>query len=163
MPNNTRPYSVTTVALVILAITYGALADPNEALGTQTKYKKLALLVGIDDYKYVSDLRGTVNDVKNMKRLLVESFGFPDDEEHIRVLTDKRATREAIITSIEEHLIAKARSDSIVVFHYSGHGSQLKDAVRGDEIDGWDETIVPHDSSYSRFPFFYLPDMFVLQ
>jgi len=115
---------------------------------TSVKPTKLALLVGINDYKHVSDLNGAVNDVINMKTLLIESFGFPNNDEHIRILTDGKATREAIIKAIEEHLIAKAETDSIVVFHYSGHGSQMKDDPEGDEMDKLDETIVPHDSGH---------------
>ena len=104
---------------------------------------KLALLVGINKYQYVPDLKGTVNDVKAMRDLLVRSFQFP--KEHIRVLTDASATRNGILSAIREHLIAKARPDSVVIFHYSGHGSRVKDRS-GDESDGYDETLVPHDS-----------------
>ncbi len=32
----------------------------------------------------------------------------------------------------------------MLIFHYSGHGSQVAD-VSGDEIDKKDETICPHD------------------
>ena len=115
----------------------------------QTGVRKLALLVGINKYQYehIGNLNGAVNDVSNMQRLLVERFDFPDDAEHIRVLTDNQATREAILKSIEEHLIAKADRNSIVVFHYSGHGSYRPDD-NGDEIDGRDETIVPYDSGH---------------
>src|SRR5262249_48651005 len=34
----------------------------------------------------------------------------------------------------------------VVVFHFSGHGSQVLDEVDGDEIDGLDETLVAYDS-----------------
>jgi hypothetical protein len=146
MLNNTRSYSVIALWLIIFAI--ACVSNGSASAANDAKPTKLALLVGIDEYKYISNLRGAVNDVRNMKALLVESFGFPDDEEHIRVLTNDGATREAIIKSIEEHLIAKASKDSIVVFHYSGHGSQLKDANDGDETDGWDETLVAHDSGH---------------
>lgn len=104
-----------------------------------------ALLIGINKYKHVRDLQGAVNDVENIKRLLVDSFNFVDDEQHIKVLTDEHATRKAILNAIENHLIAKANQNSVIVLHYSGHGSRVKD-VSGDEADGYDETIVPHDS-----------------
>ena len=147
-----------TMACILLDILTGGLhgsdaADPNPSVGTtlpasveaQAQPQKLALLVGIDDYQHVTKLRGTVNDVQNIKSLLVERFDFPDDEDHIRVLLDGQATRQNIIKGIKEHLIAKAEKDSIVVFHYSGHGSQRTDDS-GDEIDGIDETLVPVDS-----------------
>jgi hypothetical protein len=120
--------------------------SPGKPPEAQGNYKKLALLVGINDYKYVNKLSGTVNDVENMRLLLVERFGFPDDQ-NILVLKDKQATRDAILKAIKEHLIAKATSDSIVVFHYSGHGSQKVDD-NGDETDGYDETLVTYDSGH---------------
>ena len=115
----------------------------------QPQHRKLALLVGIDKYqhRHIGNLNGAVNDVHSMKRLLVERFGFPDDNQHLRVLTNSDATRKAILKGIEEHLIARADSNSIVVFHYSGHGSYLRDE-QDEETDGRDETIVPHDSGH---------------
>ena len=120
-------------------------SDSKALINKDTKSKKLAFLVGINDYPYVTKLRGAVNDVENMRQLLVERFGFPDDNEHMLVLTDKQATRDAILHGLKEHLIANATPDSVVVFHYSGHGSQIMD-ISGDEIDKWDETIVAYDS-----------------
>jgi Caspase domain len=107
---------------------------------------KLALLVGINEYKYpdrVSPLAGSINDVEDMKAILVGKFEFPS--ENILVLKDGQATHAGIIAAIQTHLIAKAKKDDIVVFHYSGHGSQMKD-VTGKKISGLDETIVPYDS-----------------
>jgi hypothetical protein len=134
------------LALALPGLSPAALADQTGGQ-TASVANKLALLVGVDQYRSetVDDLEGAVNDVRNMKRLLVETFGFLDDEEHIRVLTDEQATRENILRGIEEHLITKADRDSIVVFHYSGHGSRMID-TSGDETDGFDETLVPHDS-----------------
>lgn len=106
---------------------------------------KRALLIGIDDYKSssVSDLKGTVNDVMLMRNILIGKFGVPKD--NIRVLTNKDATHAGIIDAIRTHLIDQAAPGDVSILHYSGHGSRMRDAS-GDEIDGWDETIVPHDS-----------------
>lgn len=155
-----RSYYLLMVWLAALLIVCGSLSCLNAATNkpsaaptpgkppeAQGNYKKLALLVGINDYKYVNKLKGTVNDVENMRLLLVERFGFPDDDQHILVLKDKQATRDAILKAMKEHLIAKATPDSIVVFHYSGHGSQKVDD-NGDEIDGYDETLVTYDSGH---------------
>lgn len=106
--------------------------------------KKLALLIGIDEYEKVGDLDGCVNDVQNMKALLRDKFGF--EEANIKTLVNEQATRRAILDAFQQHLIAQAKPGDIVVFHYSGHGSQMKDAEGGDEPDQYDETIVPQDS-----------------
>lgn len=104
---------------------------------------KRALLIGIDSYQQVPDLRGCVNDVELMRALLIGKFDVAP--ENIEVLTNSRATRQAILATIRSHLIDKTKPGDIVILHYSGHGSRMRD-VSGDEIDGWDETIVPHDS-----------------
>ncbi|HEV2853369.1 MAG TPA: caspase family protein [Thermoanaerobaculia bacterium] len=106
---------------------------------------KWALLIGINSYpKFFprGQLTGCINDVEVMRQALAESFKFPED--HIEVLTDAQATREGILSAMKA-LVERVGKDDIVVFHYSGHGSQMTD-VEGDEPDGLDETIVPHDS-----------------
>jgi hypothetical protein len=106
---------------------------------------KRALLVGIDKYAYLgilADLEGCVNDVRLMAGILKDNFGFL--ERDITVLTDERATRDQILKAMDELTESTVQND-IVVIHYSGHGSQIRDR-ENDEPDGWDETIVPHDS-----------------
>lgn len=106
-----------------------------------------ALLIGINHYLYlVSDkqLNGCVHDVKLMSKTLQEIFGFP--AENITLVYDEglSPTRDHIIQAMQD-LLAKTQRDDIVVFHYSGHGSQVPDRD-GDEPDGLDDTIVPCDS-----------------
>ncbi|MGI9315690.1 MAG: caspase family protein [bacterium] len=105
---------------------------------------KRALLIGIDDYQAVSDLNGCVNDIELIKQILTTKFEVSAD--NIRMLKNAQATRANIIQTIKEHLIDQAQPGDVVILHYSGHGSQMRDLQGGDEIDGWDETIVPHDS-----------------
>ncbi len=61
------------------------------------------------------------------------------------LLTDHEATRENILQAFEEHLIKWAQPGNVVVFYFSGHGSQVFDP---DQIfqDGQVSTIVPVDS-----------------
>jgi hypothetical protein len=116
------------------------------ASGGPSGPNKLALLIGIDNYEYpnaVSPLAGSLNDVEDVKALLIGKYEFP--EAGIVVLKNSQATHAAIIAAIQNHLIAKAQPGDIVVVHYSGHGSQMKD-VSGTKISGLDETIVPYDS-----------------
>jgi len=113
------------------------------------KPTKRALLVGINKYKpeLNADLRGCVNDVENMRGLLITKFGF--EPENIRVLIDDRATRQAIIKRLQ-WIIKKSRKGDELVFHYSGHGSQVRDR-NGDELkDGLDEILCPHDLDWNN-------------
>ena len=90
----------------------------------ETTNRKLALLVGINEYPKNNRLNGCVTDVELQKELLIHRFGFlPQD---IVTLTDRQATRENIETAFVEHLTEQATSDDVVVFHFSGHGSRVK-------------------------------------
>jgi hypothetical protein len=104
---------------------------------------KRALLVGINDYPGTqNDLQGCVNDITNLYDVLVKYFGFASTD--IVMLSDRRATKQAILEGLKG-LIAKSGAGDSVVFHYSGHGSQVRD-MEGDELaDGLDEIICPWD------------------
>ena len=78
-----------------------------------------------------------------MKDVLIGKFDFTPA--NVLVLRDEQATHAGVVSAIQNHLIAKAGKDDIVVFYWSGHGSQMKD-MNGDEPDGMDETLVPYDS-----------------
>ncbi|HII06529.1 MAG TPA: caspase family protein [Methanotrichaceae archaeon] len=106
---------------------------------------KRAVLVGINDYQRVGDLRGCINDIKDMHFTLRSLFRF--ETRNIRVLTDSRATKANIVTRLE-WLTSKAKPGDFLVFHFSGHGSQIRDRD-GDELsDGLDEILCPHDMNW---------------
>lgn len=104
-----------------------------------------ALLVGINDYKGVSDLRGCVNDVLDMHFSLRSLFGFQTKE--IRVLTDSRATKANIIHRLN-WLVDGAKSGDFLIFHFSGHGSQIRDRDNDELVDHLDELICPYDMDW---------------
>lgn len=101
-----------------------------------------ALLIGIDAYPHVPPLDGCVNDVDLMREVLTGAFGF--DVAHITRLVNGQATRDGILGAFDA-LVAATGTDDIVVVHYAGHGSQMRDR-EGDEPSGFDSTIVPVDS-----------------
>jgi metacaspase-1 len=105
---------------------------------------KRALLVGLNAYPDPANtLRGCLNDVRQMFRLLCDHFAF-DGGTDVRTLTDRRATTAGIKSGLG-WLVEGARAGDLLVFHYSGHGSQVPD-VHGDErTDGLDEILCPYD------------------
>jgi len=112
----------------------------------QATPRKLALLVGVNAYPtdgLFAPLKGCVNDVELQYHLLVHRFGFKPSD--IVKLTDQQATRDGILTAFDEHLIKQARPGDVVVFHFSGHGSQVLDPDQ-DFPDGLNSTLVPVDS-----------------
>lgn len=102
-----------------------------------------ALLVGINSYAG-SPLRGCVNDVMDMRDLLAAK-GF--QPANTRILTDQKATAQAMREGLS-WLVTGAQSGDILVFHYSGHGSQVPDR-NGDEADHLDECIIPVDYNWT--------------
>ena len=115
---------------------------------------KKALLVGINKYKYVTSLNGCVNDVRNMADILTSFYGFQADE--IRTIVDESVTRNNLMNRLD-WLLDEAHEGDTLVFHFSGHGSQIQDRD-GDELeDGLDEILCLHDMDF-RNPDSYLID-----
>ena len=103
---------------------------------------KRAFLVGINRYQIAgADLRGCVNDVKDLSAALVNWHGFRKSD--ITVLTDLAATKKAMQAGIKA-LLRDSKKGDVAVFHYSGHGSHVPDDNR-DEADGRDEILCPTD------------------
>ena len=104
-----------------------------------------ALLIGIDRYADAkfTDLRGAVRDARNMGRLLSEHLGFAPGQ--IRVLTDTQATRQGILAGVKDWLLAGTRPGARALLYFAGHGYFQPDED-GDEADGYDEVLVPHDA-----------------
>ena len=106
-----------------------------------------ALLVGINDYAPIGaggpDLNGCVNDVRDMATTLRDLGIVPAVPVNMHIVTDSRATRATIIKELG-WLVGGAKKGDVLVFYYSGHGSQMPD-MTGEEPDRRDETICPHD------------------
>jgi len=106
---------------------------------------KYALLVGINRYLQPgSDLQGCVNDVMNLRTILIIMFGF--DPNNIIVLTDSEATRYNTLKNLE-WLVNHENSE--LVYQNSSHGSYVVD-LNGDEIDGYDEILIPYDHNWNN-------------
>ena len=110
----------------------------------QSTPRKLALLVGINEYEAdLGSLQGCLTDVEMQRELLINRFGFNRND--IVEVTNAQATRQGILTAFEEHLIKQAKPGDVVVFHYSGHGSRVRDPDPLDEKDPFNSTMVPSD------------------
>ena len=101
-----------------------SLIQPYLQTLAQTTNRKLALLIGINQYPHKDDLHGCVTDVELQRELLIHRFGFQPND--ILTITDRQATRETIETAFVEHLIQQAKAEDVVVFHFSGYGGQVQ-------------------------------------
>jgi len=92
--------------------------------------RKWALLIGINDYAAPTvDNIGARQDAQGFQYTLQKMFGWRSD--HIIVMLDRDATADHIIQGIR-WLSYKARADSIVIFHYSGHENYTRTLADGD-------------------------------
>ena len=99
---------------------------------------KYGLCIGINDYPGTgSDLAGCVNDANDWGAALT-ARGFT-----VKKLLNSQATGKGMRDAMKA-AVAQAKSGDLVVIQYSGHGSFVPD-VDGDEPDGTDECLCPHD------------------
>ncbi|MBN3909535.1 MAG: caspase family protein [Nostoc sp. NMS1] len=94
---------------------YQALAQPSP--------RKLALLIGINQYSKTLNLSGCLTDVELQRELLINRFGFQGSD--ILTLTEEQASREFIEAAFLDHLGKQAKPGDMVVFHFSGYGTRV--------------------------------------
>ena len=113
---------------------YQALAQPNP--------RKLALLIGINQYPQIPALSGCLTDVGLQRELLIHRFGFQGSD--ILTLTEEEASREFIEAAFSDHFSKQAKPDDVVVFHFSGYGSRVKLETSPDRMQN---ALVPANGS----------------
>jgi Caspase domain len=113
---------------------YQALAQPSP--------RKLALLIGINQYPKIPALSGCLTDVELQRELLIHRFGFQGSD--ILTLTEEQASREFIEAAFLDHLGKQAKLGDVVVFHFSGYGSRVKLGTSPDAIQN---ALVPANRS----------------
>lgn len=88
--------------------------------------RRKALLIGINYFGQRGQLRGCINDVRNMTAYLVEQFGYK--REDMVILTDdqqnpmSQPTKQNILRAMH-WLVKDARPNDSLFFHYSGKHS----------------------------------------
>lgn len=116
--------------------------------------RRTALLVGINYINTQSELNGCYNDVVNVSQYLRSTLGYTAGE--ITILTDGNRgaygsasrvppIRQNIIAGLT-NLVAGMIAGDEAVFHFSGHGSLVRD-TNGDEATGFDSCLCPLDYS----------------
>ena len=117
---------------------------------------KRALLIGINYTGMTGELKGCINDICDIYRLLKDN-GYT----YFSILADSilpseiiynrysSPTRENIISYIKNLISSTIDGDHIYI-HYSGHGSQIN-TLYGEEHDSMNEVLVPLDYTTSGF------------
>lgn len=92
-----------------------------------------ALIVGINQYSSVPNLKGAVADARDLEGTL-RAAGITD----LTVLIDGFASRRNFETAINR-LAENSKAGDFVIIAFAGHGAQAPELVKGSEIDGMDE------------------------
>lgn len=90
----------------------------------------VSLIIGIDNYTHIRQLKGAVADAHSMHDYLVKRLGVPPNS--IDMLINEQATRAAIIHSIKDisrRLAAQtglAPAANAILIYFAGHGTMAK-------------------------------------
>ncbi|KAK3151796.1 hypothetical protein QOZ80_3AG0250650 [Eleusine coracana subsp. coracana] len=114
----------------------GKLAFPSSY--PRVSGKKRTLLVGMSYTGTSHELEGPINNVREMRCFLCQTFGFPSS--CILELTDDQENPLDIC-----HEVKFQHSGDSLVFHFSRHGTQELDSNDGEEVDGYNEPLCPMD------------------
>lgn len=109
---------------------------------------KHALIIAIGNYNFKETKWAPIsslNDIPIIKDALIKQ-GFPED--NIIIIKDNEATKDGIVRNLSL-LKERVNKGDVVLVHYSGHGQQIQDD-NGDEVDGYDEALIPIDA-HNRF------------
>jgi uncharacterized caspase-like protein len=108
-----RPLCLTVLLLLCLS-------------GLGVAQRTFAVIVGVSDYLVgqpgKGDLRFSDDDARSFHALLRSPAGGSVPEENIRVLIDKRATRNNVLQALT--IFRQATRDDRVIFYFSGHGER---------------------------------------
>ncbi|XP_074318547.1 metacaspase-9-like [Silene latifolia] len=106
--------------------------------------KKMAVFVGCTYTGTEVQLQGPINDVNQMRDLVVQRFGF--EPSNIEFLTDAPDSTVmptgANIRSALKMMFNRAEAGDVLFFHFSGHATRVPRSSVG---DGEYEAIVPSD------------------
>ena len=89
-----------------------------------------SLIIGIDAYQHVRQLKGAVADALDIEKSL-RSMGIGD----VTTLINAGASRENIMQAIKD-LVQRTGPNDLIVLSIAGHGAQEPEAVKGSEPDG---------------------------
>jgi hypothetical protein len=117
-------------------LTLAAGASAQVALRSPQGGEVRALVIGIDAYQFVPQLRGAVADGRDLEGALRQA-GVRD----ITALMDAAADRASVMRALDD-LLARSRAGDLVVLTIAGHGVQEPEHVRGSQPDGMDDVFV---------------------
>ena len=87
--------------------------------------KYYALVIGINRYSNIRQLATAVKDARDIAQTLNRDFGF-----ETKLLLDQEATRDAILTALNDYRKKLGPNDNLVIY-FAGHGEYDADVEKG--------------------------------
>jgi uncharacterized caspase-like protein len=127
-----------TAACVVIWMVKAALATPSLPLflANPDGGAIRALIIGINAYQHVRQLKGSVADARDIEGAL-RSMGTTD----IVTLTDGQASRAAILQSISD-LVERTNANDQIILSIAGHGAQEPETIKGSEPNGMQDVFL---------------------
>lgn len=129
-------YFLAFIAILFLSMSMTVFAGDNEP-------RKLALVIGISNYKNVPALPGTGVDADSVSRILGSS-GYSVTE-----ITDEGASRSSLLHGYGRFISSINQNDDVVIY-YSGHGVEVGGSDFMVPIDSPDPEAVTNPSDLSQ-------------
>jgi hypothetical protein len=140
MRKTMKKYLLITLVLILLQACVNETVSSRRGIYV-TKSNQHALVIGIDEYQHLTNLKGAVNDANLLaKTLRNKNINLPNN----RVLLNEQATRKAFLNAWQDMLQAANPGDRLILT-YAGHGGRIPDQPPLGEADGHDETLMFHD------------------
>ena len=129
-----RPDSAIFVSLIalLLLLLLLPIQPPAKAYAQAPDVEYWAVIVGVADYEHMTPLFYADDDARDLYNRLSPFWG----ADHIKLLIDDEATKADIQNAITNWLDPREDADDIVLFFFSGHGTQ----------DGEHEYLSPYDA-----------------
>jgi len=102
-----------------------------------------AVVVGINSYPKVPQLKYAIEDAKAFQRYLVEQNKIP--AENVTLLLNEEATLARLRSILGTQLKNKAGKEDMVILFFAGHGATEKDVMSPDG-DGLEKYLLPYDA-----------------
>ena len=132
-------FLVSLACTFVMTIGCGSIVA-NAATGFQIRNPEggevRALVIGIDAYQHVRQLKGAVADARDIDSTLRE-MGVRD----VTSLIDARAERSTILREIGS-LVQRTKPNDIIFLSIAGHGTQEPERIKGSEPDGMENVFL---------------------
>ena len=130
-------------SLLIASLMAGLAGVPASALESADRILEApghgavrALVIGIDHYHHVNQLRGAVADARDIETSL-RTMGAAD----VTALIDDGVDRASVLHALDD-LVARTQSGDLVVITLAGHGAKEDERVKGSSPDQSDEVFL---------------------